>query len=145
MKPGSEWIDMHLLAEKVLLTGLKELGLVKGDVDEMVEKRVCYLFMPHGLGHFIGLDTHDCGGYLPHTPERHLQPGLSNLRTARTLEKDFVITVEPGIYFIRFLLKNEANLDIDNSYLDFEVIDEYMKEQNVKKPPKSPNANKGKK
>lgn len=113
MKPGVEWLDMHKLAETEILTGLKELGLVSGDVAEMVEKRVCFYFMPHGLGHFIGLDTHDCGGYLDGYPERNPLPGLKNVRTARVLEEGMVITVEPGCYFISFLLANEPGLDID--------------------------------
>lgn len=99
---------MHLLAEKILLSGLKELGLVEGDVDEMVQGRVGYIFLPHGLGHLLGLDTHDLGGYLPGlTPERSAGPGLRNLRTARVLEKNMIITVEPGIYFRDFLLNGE--------------------------------------
>jgi len=61
---------MHRIAERVILTGLKELGCLSGDVDVMMEKRIGFLFMPHGLGHLIGLDTHDVGGYLPSTPER---------------------------------------------------------------------------
>lgn len=70
LKPGTDWVEMHLLAERVTLTGLKELGCLKGDVEEMMQKRIGFLFMPHGLGHLIGLDTHDVGGYLPTTPER---------------------------------------------------------------------------
>lgn len=128
MKPGVQWLDMHKLAERTILEGLKELGIVSGDVEEMVEGRVGFLFMPHGLGHFIGLDTHDCGGYLPDTPDRNPLPGLRNVRTARVLEENMVITVEPGIYFIDFLMKNEPKLEIDNKYLNFEVIQEYMKE-----------------
>lgn len=77
---------MHLLAERILLEGLVELGLITGNIDEMLEKRIGFLFMPHGLGHFIGLDTHDCGGYLSHTPKRNTLPGLKNLRCGRTIE-----------------------------------------------------------
>ena len=57
IKPGVSWTDMHLLAEKVIITGLKDLGLLNGEVDEMVKARVCYYFMPHGLGHLMGLDV----------------------------------------------------------------------------------------
>ena len=56
---------MHRLAERVILTHLKEAGLVQGDVAEMEKARLCAVFMPHGLGHLLGLDTHDVGGYPP--------------------------------------------------------------------------------
>lgn len=128
MKPGVSWVDMHLLAEKVTLTGLKELGLVTGDVHEMLEGRLGYIFMPHGLGHLIGLDVHDLGGYLLEiTPERQQGPGLKNLRTARVLEKDLIITVEPGLYFRDFLLDGELgdDLKIDLKYLNRDKIRDY--------------------
>lgn len=107
IRPGVFWPEMHLLAEKIILRGLQNLGLLSKDfsVDEMLENRVCYYFMPHGLGHFIGLDTHDVGGYLSFTPKRYDLPGLKSLRTARYLEEGNVITVEPGCYFIRYLLQ----------------------------------------
>lgn len=107
VKEGSFWPTMHLLAEKVIIMGLKELGILsnKYSTQEMLEKRVGYYFMPHGLGHFIGLDCHDVGGYLSFTPKRSNLPGLSNLRTARYLEKGNVISIEPGCYFITSLLE----------------------------------------
>lgn len=114
---------MHLLAERILLTELKNLGILKGDVKDMQEKRVSYLFMPHGLGHLIGIDTHDVGGYTVGTPERMTKPGLKNLRTARNMEKGIVITVEPGCYFVDFLLKEGAKiLDIPTTDIDFDKV-----------------------
>lgn len=128
-KPGSNWLDMHKLAERIILTGLKELGLISGDIDDLCEKRVGFLFMPHGLGHFYGLDTHDVGGYLAHTPERSTLPGLKNVRTARTLEKDQCVTIEPGCYFRDFLLEEDLpGITIDRSCLNIEKIKEYQKE-----------------
>ena len=128
IKTGVSWKDMHLLAEKTTLTGLKNLGLVSGDVDEMVEKRVGFIFMPHGLGHLVGLEVHDVGGYLGHTPERDMRPGLKNLRCGRELLKNMTITIEPGVYFRDFLLEGtlpKERLDIDLKYLNLDKIREY--------------------
>ena len=117
---------MHKLAEEIILTGLLELGCVKGDVKEMIEKRVGYLFMPHGLGHLMGIDVHDVGGYLKDTPPRNTKPGLRNLRCGRCLEDGMVLTVEPGCYFIPFLWEEGAKLvGIDNSYLNMERLKDF--------------------
>lgn len=131
LAPGSDWTEMHLLAERVLLEGLKELGLVQGDVQEMQDKRIGFIFMPHGLGHFIGLDVHDVGGYLPTTPKRSDKPGLKNLRTARIMQKHMCITIEPGCYFRTFLLNGEVSkefYEFDLSYLCMDKINEYREE-----------------
>ena len=85
LKEGSDWVEMHKLAERTILEGLVELGCLTGDVDEMMAKRIGFIFMPHGLGHLIGLDVHDVGGYLSTTPKRNPEPGLANLRTSRVL------------------------------------------------------------
>jgi Xaa-Pro dipeptidase len=94
----------------------------------MVDKRIGFIFMPHGLGHFIGLDTHDVGGYLPNTPKRCPLPGLKNLRTARIMKPGMCITIEPGCYFRTFLLNGELDksfYDFDLSYLNMETIREF--------------------
>jgi Xaa-Pro dipeptidase len=90
---------------RVTLTHLSKAGLVRGDLEAMLEANVGYIFTPHGLGHLIGIDTHDVGGYLPHTPKRSDVNGLKRLRTARVLEAGMVLTVEPGCYFIDALLE----------------------------------------
>ena len=87
--------------------------------------------MPHGLGHYIGLDVHDVGGYLAHTPKRRTQPGLANVRCGRVVEKNQVITIEPGCYFRDFLLDGEVPqefFNFDLSYLNREKIREYQAE-----------------
>ncbi|KAI3905786.1 hypothetical protein MKW92_024542 [Papaver armeniacum] len=103
MKPGVNWVDMHKLAEKTILESLKDGGILIGDVHEMMTERIGAVFMPHGLGHLLGIDTHDPGGY-PKEIERPKEPGLKSLRTARDLREGMVITVEPGCYFIDALL-----------------------------------------
>ncbi|GAB4819295.1 hypothetical protein N2152v2_006341 [Parachlorella kessleri] len=106
MKPGVYWLDMHLLAERIMLSALSKGGLLVGDVDAMMDSRLGAVFMPHGLGHFLGLDTHDVGGYgLPGCPPRPQQAGVNRLRTARVLQEGMVITVEPGCYFNPVLLE----------------------------------------
>ncbi|POO00630.1 Aminopeptidase [Trema orientale] len=103
MKPGVTWIDMHKLSEKIVLESLQRGGILVGNVDDMMVERLGAVFMPHGLGHFLGLDTHDPGGYSKGM-ERPKEPGLKSLRTIRELQEGMVITVEPGCYFIDALL-----------------------------------------
>lgn len=108
MKPGTEWTDMHLLAEKIIIEGLIDLGILVGDVEEIQAKRIGAVFFPHGLGHLLGHDVHDVGGYIcGHS--RSSEPGLKCLRTRRVLEENMVITVEPGCYFIDFAIDSALN------------------------------------
>nr|XP_055092189.1 xaa-Pro dipeptidase isoform X1 [Symphalangus syndactylus] len=109
MKPGVWWPDMHRLADRIHLEELAHMGILSGSVDAMVQAHLGAVFMPHGLGHFLGIDVHDVGGY-PEGVERIDEPGLRSLRTARHLQPGMVLTVEPGIYFIDHLL-DEALAD----------------------------------
>jgi len=95
---------MHELAEKVICEGLLKLDLIRGSVDDLLVHHIPALFFPHGLGHLLGLDTHDVGGF-PEGRQRIQRPGIRYLRANRKLEAGMVITVEPGLYFI------DANLD----------------------------------
>ncbi len=104
MRPGVSWLAMHRLAERVILAALLEKGVVRGTLEQLVEGNVGALFMPHGLGHLLGLDTHDVGGW-PARLTRPTEPGVRKLRNVRPLEAGMVITVEPGCYFIRELLE----------------------------------------
>ena len=126
-KPGVSWLDMHLLAEKIIIEGLQKLGLLSSNytVDEMVNNRVGFYFMPHGLGHLMGIDTHDAGGYLSFTPPRSNEKGLSSLRTARYLEPNMVLSDEPGIYFIPYLLEQAFNDEKISKYFVVDKIKQY--------------------
>lgn len=126
--PGVSWVDCHKTAEAVIVKALVQIGLVElwdKTVEELVELRLGAVFMPHGLGHFIGLDTHDVGGYLPGHPERIVQPGLKSLRTARILQPNMVLTVEPGCYFIDHLLDGAIRNPMLSPYLRADRLQEY--------------------
>lgn len=125
-KPGVSWPDMHRLAEKTLLEELVKLGLLQGGVDDMMACRMGAVFMPHGLGHFMGLDVHDVGGY-PKGVERSTEPGLKSLRTARVLQKDMVITIEPGCYFINSVLDPAMNDPVKFKFFVPEVMERFRK------------------
>lgn len=109
-KAGVRYLDVHLGAARIIANGLKQIGLMKGDTDEAVAAGAHALFFPHGLGHMIGLDVHDLEGLgennvgYDDTLQRSKQFGTAYLRMARSLEPGFVITVEPGIYFIPELI-----------------------------------------
>ncbi|KAL4652626.1 hypothetical protein ACB092_01G245600 [Castanea dentata] len=121
MKPGVNWVDMHLLAEKIILESLKKGCIIVGNVDDMMAERLGAVFMPHGLGHFLGIDTHDPGGYLKGL-ERRKEPGLRSLRTVRELQEGMVITVEPGCYFIDALLRPAMESSNTSRFFNEEVI-----------------------
>jgi Xaa-Pro aminopeptidase len=137
VRPGTTFREIHLQAAKIIAKGLKELGLMKGNVEEAVEHGAHALFFPHGLGHMIGLDVHDMEdlgekyvGY-DENVKRSDQFGFAYLRLARELQPGFVLTVEPGIYFIPELIntwKTEKkftdfiNYDRVLNYLDFSGI-----------------------
>ena len=104
-KPGISWVDMHLLGNREMLLDLLDAGLLRGDIDDMMAVNLAgRIFQPYGLGHFVGLDVHDVGGYLEGHPLRLQGPGLKNLRTARILKANMVLTIEPQCNFIDHLL-----------------------------------------
>ncbi|KAL0829227.1 hypothetical protein ABMA28_004054 [Loxostege sticticalis] len=123
-KPGVMWTDMHLTANRAMLEHLKKGGLLKGDVEEMIKNGVNGILQPHGLGHLLGLDVHDVGGYLPHCPPRPEGP-LARLRTARRLQPGMLLTVEPGCYFIPGLLDGAKNNPSQAQFFNWDVVDKY--------------------
>ncbi|KAF5833683.1 Xaa-Pro dipeptidase (X-Pro dipeptidase) [Dunaliella salina] len=126
MKPGVSWPDMQTLAYRTILDQLVSAGLLSGPVDDLLNKDIGALFMPHGLGHMLGLDTHDVGGYLPGTPPRSQRPGYKSMRTARILEPDMVITLEPGCYFNPSLLLPAFEDPVKSPHLVRQAIEPFM-------------------
>ncbi|GLC34339.1 hypothetical protein PLESTB_000740100 [Pleodorina starrii] len=127
MKPGVAWTDMHALAYRRILEGLLAAGVVGGgSVEELLEADIGGLFMPHGLGHFLGLNTHDVGGYPPGSPARSSRPGFRSLRTSRVLQPGMVITVEPGCYFNPALLMPALQDPVKSKYLVRDAVLSYM-------------------
>lgn len=130
-KPGIKYLDVHLLAARVIASGLKDLGLMKGDVDEAVKAGAHAMFFPHGLGHMMGLDVHDMEdlgenyvGYDAHT-SRSNQFGTAYLRLGKKLEAGYVITNEPGIYFIPALIDKWKNEKINTAFINFDKVNQY--------------------
>ncbi|XP_052145113.1 uncharacterized protein LOC127764295 [Oryza glaberrima] len=124
MQPGVNWLDMHKLAEQTILESLRNERILHGDVTDMMAQRLGAVFMPHGLGHLLGIDTHDPGGY-PEGLERPKEPGLSSLRTIRELKEGMVITVEPGCYFIDALLIPARDDPVYSKFFNWEEIEKY--------------------
>jgi len=130
-KPGVSWVDMHLLAQRTILEHLKEGSLIKGDVDEMMKINLGAVFMPHGLGHFMGLDVHDVNGYPPGS-KRIDKASLRNLRTTRVLQAGMVITIEPGCYFNDVLLDAALKNPEQSKFLVPSVIDRFRNSGGVR-------------
>ncbi|MCH8569092.1 MAG: aminopeptidase P family protein [Balneolales bacterium] len=120
-RPGVKMEDLHLHACRVILDGLKRIGMLKGNISDMMEVNLFALFFPHGLGHFLGLDTHDVGGYLKGV-EPIDRPGLRFLRARRTLEKGMVITIEPGLYIIPALIEPAFTDPVYKSFLQEDAL-----------------------
>lgn len=131
IKPRITYKEIHLEVCKVLAKGMIKRGLMTGDADDIVKNGVHALFMPHGLGHMIGLDVHDMENFgeelVGYEGEaKSTQFGLSSLRLGRTLEEGFVFTVEPGIYFIPQLISKWKNENKFSEFIIYEKVEEYL-------------------
>ncbi len=130
-KPGVLFRDMHFLAATVITDGLKQLGLMKGNTAEAVASGAHALFFPHGLGHMLGLDVHDMENYgetfvgYNHEVKRSEQFGTAYLRMARRLEPGFVVTNEPGIYFIPALIDQWQAAGTNSDFINFDKLTDY--------------------
>jgi Xaa-Pro aminopeptidase len=130
--PGMSNRDLHLNACRIVASGLKDIGLMKGDVDEAVSKGAHALFMPHGLGHMLGLDVHDMEGlgenYVGYNDEvkRSTQFGVKSLRFALPYRPGHVFTVEPGIYFIPELFASWKSEKIHTEFINYDKAEKYL-------------------
>jgi len=132
-KPGVSWSEMHILANRILLEDLLAAGILRGSVDKMMEVNLAgRLFQPHGLGHLMGCDVHDVGGYLEGHPQRATIPGLRSLRTARVLMANMVLTIEPGCYFIDFLIDRALADPELNQFIVADRLNEYRGQGGVR-------------
>ena len=130
-KPGVKWYDVHMNVCRLMTDKLKELGLMKGDTEEAVMAGAHAMFLPHGLGHMMGLDVHDMEAldqrYVGFDDE--VQPsdqfGTNCLRMGRRLQENFVMTDEPGIYFIPALIDDWKASGHCKEFINFDLLDTY--------------------
>ena len=108
VKAGVDYRELHLYTHRLTADVLVEAGLASGDADTLVSNGVTSAFMPHGIGHLLGIQVHDVGGFMENETGSTIDPpsGHPYLRLTRVLEKDMVLTIEPGLYFIDMLLDN---------------------------------------
>ncbi len=139
--PDVRYVDVHLASARVLVDGLRSLGLIRGSIDDAVAAGAHSLFMPHGLGHLMGLDVHDMEdigenyvGYDEETP-RSTHPSCSACRMGRRLEAGMVVSVEPGIYFVPALIDKWRSSEgagggtlgkIAAGFIDFARVESYL-------------------
>ena len=130
-KPNIKWFDIHMDVCRLMTDRLKELGLMKGNTEDAVQAGAHALFMPHGLGHMMGMDVHDMEGlgqiYVGYDDE--IQPstqfGTASLRMGRRLQEGFVVTDEPGIYFIPDLINDWKAKKHCADFINFEALEAY--------------------
>ena len=130
-RPGISYREVHLKTLHLMLEELRALDIVRGDVQDMVEAGIAGLFMPHGLGHNMGLDVHDMEDYgenyvgYDDDQSRSPQLGLGSLRMARKLVPGNVITDEPGIYFIPALIEKWKSEKTDQGFVNYSKLESY--------------------
>jgi len=124
LREGILWDDVHVTAHKIAIAGLQTLGILKKSFSaaELLESRVSTIFFPHGLGHYLGMDTHDTGGHADYADN---DPMFRYLRVRGKLPAGSIITVEPGVYFCKFMLEPALKDREKSRYIDEKVLDEY--------------------
>jgi Xaa-Pro dipeptidase len=120
LKAGVLWDDVHAHAHRVAIAGLLKVGILKGDAEEIFKARTSVAFFPHGLGHYLGMDTHDTGGNPDYADK---DPMFRYLRVRGTLPAGSVITVEPGIYFCEFIIEPYLKDPVHSKFISKAVLD----------------------
>jgi len=131
-KPGIRNLELHLGAAKTIAAGLKDLGILSGNIDDIVAAGAHALFFPHGIGHMMGLDVHDMENlgenYVGYGDElkRSDQFGLAYLRMGRELKPGFVFTIEPGCYFIPSLIQLWKSEGKHKEFINYSKTEEFI-------------------
>ena len=124
--PGAEWKQIHLATAVDLTAGLVAMGILRGRPESLVEQEVHALFFPHGIGHLVGLGVRDASG-LARGRTRDPRPSLRSLRMDLPLADGFVVTVEPGLYFIPALLQDPVRRDHHCDTVNWSLVDAHLK------------------
>jgi Xaa-Pro aminopeptidase len=122
---GTEFRDLHRVAATVIADGLVDLGLLRGRADTLVESGAVTLFFPHGIGHIVGLGIRDAGEVLPGREDRP-EPGFPRLRVDLPLLPGYVVTIEPGIYFVPAILGDPETRERHRDAVDWERVDSLL-------------------
>lgn len=122
LRAGVQWEAVHELAHEIAIEGLLALGILKGDKKAIFDARTSVAFFPHGLGHMLGMDTHDTGG---HPNYEDTDKMFQYLRVRGNLPEGSVVTVEPGIYFCKFIIEPYLDDEKQREFIDKSVLDRY--------------------
>lgn len=123
LKAGVRWETLHLRAHEVAIAGLLRIGILRdGTPEELLRERVSAAFFPHGLGHYLGMDTHDTGGGADYGDQDKL---FRYLRIRGEVPEGSVVTVEPGVYFCRFIVEPYLKDERTKRFIDDKVLDRF--------------------
>lgn len=123
--PGAEWKQIHLACAVDLVAGLVDLGVLRGRAESLVEQDAHTLFFPHGVGHMVGLGVRDAGGLAPGRA-KDPRPSLRTLRMDLPLQPGYVVTVEPGLYFIPPLLNDPARRERYRECVNWPLVEQHL-------------------
>ncbi len=128
LKPGDNYADLHVQCHQMLAQVLHDFNFVNLSSDEIYEQGIVAPFFPHGLGHHLGLQVHDVGGFMADERGTHIKPPAAHpfLRSTRDIEASMVFTIEPGLYFIDSLLKDVKDTP-QGKHVNWEKIERFRK------------------